>query len=291
MRKVFFLLLILLAVACEKNEYQIFGTGTFEATEILISAQTPGQLQSVDFEEGQSVTAGQVLARIDVEKISFQQQQVDAMLTEAQLSLALAIEQEKQARIQYENLKTRLDRFTNLLKENSIPQQQYDDLKSQFEIAERNLKSARLKSQTVATKQAQLDAQKSLLDRQLKDGTITAPTDGTILQQLKETGEVVGLGTPVAQLANLTEMEITTYVAGTDLGKIKVGETLSIQVDAFPEKVFEGRISWISPKAEFTPKNVQTKEARTHLVYAVKLKVANPNGELKIGMPADIFRR
>lgn len=291
MRKVSFLLFILLAVACEKNEYQIFGTGTFEATEILISAQTPGQLLSVDFEEGQSVTAGQVLARIDVEKISFQQQQVDAMLTEARLSLALAIEQEKQARIQYDNLKTRLDRFTNLLKENSIPQQQYDDLKSQFEIAERNLKSARLKSQTVATKQAQLDAQKSLLDRQLKDGTITTPTDGTILQRLKETGEVVGLGTPVAQLANLAEMEITTYVAGTDLGKIKVGETLSIQVDAFPEKVFNGRISWISPKAEFTPKNVQTKEARTNLVYAVKLKVANPNGELKIGMPADIFRR
>lgn len=290
MRK-FFLLLLLLAVACEKNEYQIFGTGTFEATEILVSAQTPGQILSVDFEEGQAVTAGQVLARIDVEKISLQQQQVEAMLTEAKLTVALALEQEKQARIQYENLKTRFDRFTNLINENSIPRQQYDDLKSQFEIAERNLKSARLKSQTVATKLEQMAAQKSLLDRQLKDGTITAPTDGTILQQLKEAGEVVGLGTPVAQLANLAEMEITTYVAETDLGKIKVGETLSIQVDAFPEKVFEGRISWISPKAEFTPKNVQTKEARTNLVYAVKLKVANPHGELKIGMPADIFRR
>jgi HlyD family secretion protein len=291
MRIVYWLFFLLPALACEKNDYQIFGTGTFEATEILISAQTPGQLLSVDFEEGQTVTAGQVLARIDVEKISLQQQQIDAMLEEVELSAALATEQEKQARIQYENLKTRFDRFTNLLKENSIPQQQYDDLKSQLEIAERNLKSVRLKSQTVTTKQQQLDAQNALLARQLKDGIITAPADGTILQQLKQAGEVVGMGTPVAQLANLAEMEITTYVAETDLGKIKVGEALSIQVDAFPEKLFTGRISWISPKAEFTPKNVQTKEARTNLVYAIKLKVANPNGELKIGMPADIFRR
>lgn len=291
MKKLFFLVLATILFACDNDQYQIFGTGTFEATEILISAQAPGQLISLDFEEGEPVTAGQVLARIDVEKIALQQQQVEAMIDEAKISADLANEQVKQAKIQLENLKTRFERFSNLLNEKSIPQQQYDDLKSQLEIAERNLKSARLKSQAVRAKLRQLEAQKMLLERQMQDGTITAPQNGIILQKLKEAGEVVGMGTPVAQLANLSRMEITTYVAETDLGKIKLGETLSIQVDAFPEKTFEGRISWISPKAEFTPKNVQTKEARTNLVYAIKLEVENPAGELKIGMPADVFRR
>jgi HlyD family secretion protein len=242
-------------------------------------------------EEGQVVQKDALIARIDVEKIELQKQQVAAGVHELNLNLSIAREQEQQAQIQFENIETRYDRFKTLFNQKSISQQQLDDLKSQYEVTEKNLKSARLRSQTLLAKNEQLDAQIALLDRQIADGTVHSPLDGIIIQKLKEPGEIVNPGGALVQIANLNEMEIKLYVAEIDLGKIKAGEELTIQVDSYPDRNFTGKIIWISPKAEFTPKNVQTKEARTNLVYAVKLLVPNPEGILKIGMPADIFRK
>lgn len=279
----------LFLMACESEEYRIYGTGTFEAIEIQVSTQVPGLILSVSVAQGQAVQKNQVLAQIDVEKFIFQKQQIEAGIDEVNLSALLANEQVSQVQIQYANIKKRYDRFTNLFKEKSISQQQIDDLKSQFEIAEKNLKSARIRFKTVKAKKRQLQAQLKLIERQIADGTVYSPLDGVILQKLKQAGELAMLGAPLVRIANLSQMEITIYVSEIHLGVIKLGEELSIQVDSFPDKTFKGPVSWISPKAEFTPKNVQTKEARTSLVYAVKLTVKNPAGELKIGMPADVF--
>jgi HlyD family secretion protein len=285
------LILLIGITQCEKEPYQIYGTGTFEAREVLVSAQAMGQILEMPVEEGQVVQKDALIARIDVEKIELQKQQVAAGVHELNLNLSIAREQEQQAQIQFENIKTRYDRFKALFNQKSISQQQVDDLKSQYEVTEKNLKSARLRSQTLIAKNEQLDAQIALLDRQIADGTVHSPLDGIIIQKLKEPGEIVNPGGALVQIANLNEMEIKLYVAEIDLGKIKAGEELTIQVDSYPDRNFTGKIIWISPKAEFTPKNVQTKEARTNLVYAVKILVPNPEGILKIGMPADIFRK
>ncbi len=285
------LILAVSIIQCEKAVYQIYGTGTFEAREVLVSAQTLGQILEMPVEEGQSIQKDQILARIDVEKIELQKQPIEAGMHELNLNLSIAREQEQQAQIQFENIKTRYDRFKTLFDQKSISQQQMDDLQSQYELAEKNLKSARLRSQTLVAKKEQLDAQSALLERQIADGTVVSPLDGIIIQKLKEPGEVINPGGALVQIANLNEMEIKLYIAEIDLGKIKLGEELSIQVDSYPDTIFAGKIIWISPKAEFTPKNVQTKEARTNLVYAVKLLVPNPDGILKIGMPADIFKK
>lgn len=289
--KIIPLMLLISCMQCEKEVYEIYGTGTFEAREVLVSAQTMGQILEMPVEEGQVIQKGQVIARIDIEKIELQKQQVAAGMHELNLNLSITREQEQQAQIQFENIKTRHDRFKTLFTQKSISQQQLDDIQSQFEVAEKNLKSARLRTQTLIAKKDQLDAQIALLDRQIADGTVISPLDGMIIQKLKEPGEVINPGGALAQIANLSEMEIKLYIAEIDLGRIKSGDELSIQVDSFPDKTFSGKIIWISPKAEFTPKNVQTKEARTNLVYAVKLLVPNPEGILKIGMPADIFRK
>jgi len=287
-----FLLLIFSLSAilnCEKNEYKIFGTGTFEARKVIVSAQAAGVILEMFVEEGQAVQKDRLIARIDVEKLVLQKQQIEAALDEVKLSSQLARKQVQQARIQYDHLKTRFERFSNLLKEKSIAQQQLDDLQSQLEIAEKNLESARIHSETTNARQRQLEAQMALLERQITDGTVYSPLDGVVLQKFKESGEMVIIGGSLVQIANLEQMEITIYVSEFDLGYLKLGQTLSIAIDSFPEKLFQGRISWISPNAEFTPKNVQTKDARVNLVYAVKLLVENPNGELKIGMPAEVF--
>lgn len=286
-----FFLATLLLFSCEKENFQIYSTGTFEATEILVSAQSAGQIMEMPVEEGQNIKKDQLIARLDVEKMQLQKQQLEAGLEELNLNASLAKENVKKAQIQYDNLKTRSDRFEKLLAEKSVSQQQMDDLNTQLELAEKQLKSAHIQAQTIDAKGRQLNAQLGLVERQIADGEVRSPLNGIIIQKLKEPGELAMPGVALVQIANLEQMEITIYISEIDLAQIKLEEELSIQIDSYPDRKFSGKITWISPKAEFTPKNVQTKEARTNLVYAVKLTVENTEQIFKIGMPADVFRK
>jgi len=254
----------------------------------LVSSKSNGEIISMNVKEGEQVNEGDVIALVDVEKLVFQKEQALAGIGEIDVNSANAKEAISQAEENFENMKKRYQRIKTLYEQGSTTQQQMDDIETQYKATRTALTSARNGLKALNMKKQQLDAQLKLIESQISDGTIDAPVSGVIVDKFVERGEVVALGLPVVSLVNLDELWIKLYVVETQLGHVKLGESADITIDSHPEKVFKGTVVWISPQAEFTPKNVQTKEARADLVYAVKITVPNPDRILKIGMPADI---
>lgn len=280
---------VLLTACNDKKDQLISGSGTLEATEVLVSSKATGSVVAMHVNEGDVVQAGQIIAVVDSEKINLQKNQLLAGLyelrlnrTNAQRSVALAVEQ-------LDNTDKKFKRLNALLTEGSATQQQVDDVELALKAAQTQQENAATMLTSIDAKEAQLKAQLDLIESSLKDCRVTAPISGTVLDKYLENGEVTRLGGPVVNLADLQNMYIKIYLKETDLARIRLNGPAELQITAYPDKVFPGRIAQIADKAEFTPKNVQTKDARADLVYAVKIKVDNPDGILKIGMPADVI--
>lgn len=282
-------LVCLVLSSCQKQDTQsLSGSGTLEATEVLVSAKTAGTVIDLRVEEGDSVQVQQIIAQIDSEKIYLQQKQLRAGLAELRLNLQNGRRSVALAKDNLDNMAKKFTRIQSLLKENSVTQQQFDDLETAYKAAQTQYENAGTSFKVLQVKEEQLLAQLDLLASQLRDTQISAPIQGTVLEKYLELGEVARPGGPVVTLADLGNMWIKIYLKETELGKIRLNGAAELRISAYPDRVFPGRIAWISSKAEFTPKTVQTKEARSDLVYAVKVKVSNPDGILKIGMPADV---
>jgi len=280
---------ILLFSGCGgKEEGLITGSGTLEATEVLVSAKSGGTLTALLVSEGDAVTAGQLIAAIDSEKVFLQKRQALAALEELRLNRLNAGRLARTARENLDNLAKKSERIGALLDEGSATQQQYDDLETGRKAAEAQYENARTSLAALDAREEQLLAQIGLGESQLRDARVTAPISGVVINKYLEAGEVARPLAPVATIADLSRIHIRIYLKESGIARIRLNGGAELSVTAWPEKKFPGRIAWISDKAEFTPKNIQTKEARSDLVYAVKVEVANPEGILKIGMPADV---
>lgn len=285
----FSILLWIAMIGCSKRESEeLSGSGILEATEILISAKSAGTLIEMPVAEGIVVSAGQMIAQIDTEKIYLQKKQLIAAWTELKLNLQNAQRGVDLARENLENIKKKYQRIKALLEENSATQQQYDDIFTAYQAAQVQYDNAMTSLKALRAKEDQLVAQLELIESQLRDTKITAPITGTIIEKYVEQGEIARVGGPIVSMADLQKMWIKVFFKEPALGRIKLNSPAEIRISAYPDRSFPGRVSWISPRAEFTPKTVQTKEARSDLVYAVKIEVLNPDGVLKIGMPADV---
>jgi HlyD family secretion protein len=141
----------------------------------------------------------------------------------------------------------------------------------------------------LAAKHEKIDANLKLLDKQISDAVVTAPSGGSVIEKYSEKGEIVTYGKPLVKIADISKVWLKVYVSEEMLGKIKLGGKADVRIDSMPEKSFTGSITWISPKSEFTPKSVQTRNSRIDLVYAVKITLENPDGIFKIGMPAEVY--
>lgn len=273
------------------NSYKdyIAGSGVLEGKEIIVSSKISGEIIELKISEGDEVQKGDILAQVEVDKLLIQKEQITASLKEVGFHITNASEAVSQAEENYQNVEKRYQRIKALYEKGSATQQQMDDIKTQYKAMQSNLNSARNTLQAMEMKKKQIEANLKLIESQIKDGTITAPSAGIVVDKFVEQGEMIGTGLPVAAIADLSQLTIKLYVVETELGFIKLGTDAEIIIDSFPNKRFSGKVIWVSPKAEFTPKNVQTKEARADLVYAVKISVPNPDGILKIGMPADIL--
>ena len=292
MTKLYMLIVTLMIsfVFCErKNNDQITGSGTLEATEITISSKSNGQVLDLLVKEGDEVTIGNIIAVIDTEKLVLQKEQIKAGLAEVDYHILTAREGITIAEEQFDNITKKHERINRLFKEGSATQQQLDDIITQFNLAETQLKTSKSNLQAAQMKKKQIEANLKLVESQITDATIISPASGIVINKFIEKGENVAMGLPIVTIADLTKLWIKLYVTAPQLGFIQLGKTAQIKVDSFPDRRFEGKIIWISSKAEFTPKNIQTEEARADLVYAVKIDVPNPDLLLKIGMPADIF--
>ncbi len=282
-----FMTLILCGCGIE-NETDFIGSGTLEADEITVSALMAGQVDSVHFDEGEVVTASDLLVRIDIRKLEAQLHQTEAVFEELGISRRIAQNAVDQAEEQLRNITTTLERQQKLLDSGSSTTQIVDDLKTQQVLAESQLHTGRAQLNIIDAKQKQIESTIQLVQLQIEDGTITSPISGNIIEKYVESGENVAPGSPVAKIVNLDRMWIKVYLNEIDVGSIKLGSSLNVSVDALPDSQFDGVVTWVSSKAEFTPRNVQTKEQRADLVYAVKVEFDNPDQRALIGMPAEV---
>ncbi|MBN1296764.1 efflux RND transporter periplasmic adaptor subunit, partial [bacterium] len=204
-----------------------------------------------------------------------------------------ALEQEALARVHQaktalDGARKQYDRALALQKKGSISQQNFDDMDTAHALAIRNLETTRTTLGVFPAKRLALEARLNVLDRQLQDGTITAPRNGTVVEKYAEAGERTAAGKPIIKLAALDRVWVKIYVGEADLGKVRLGAAAKIEVDSHPGIPFNGTVIWVSDQSEFTPKNVQTRDARADLVYAVKVDIPNPDRIFKIGMPVDV---
>ncbi len=291
--KYFYIILIaLFAFACNTNEDKADAYGNFEATEIIISAETNGKITSLDIEEGDDVIRDQLIAVVDTLQLHLKREQllasgsaIDAKTQNLQVQIDVLEEQRA-------NVLREKNRVERLLKDSAATTKQLDDINGELEVIEKKI--AATKSSISTSNRGLLSEKQPLavsikqVDDMIDRSIIESPVSGTILKKYIEYGEYAVPGKPLCKIADLSEMILRVYISETSLAKVKIGQKVSVAIDNGEKlKHFDGTISWVADKAEFTPKIVQTKEERVNLVYAVKVKVKNDRS-IKIGMPGEV---
>lgn len=274
---------------CRKQEAIFYASGTFEAVEVDVGSLATGLLLSLPKREGDLVKKDELLATIDSEKLEIERDLVGIQLEEVDLELDLIREKIAGNRISLKNNQKSLERFQALHEVKSATEQQLDDFTTAVKLGKTRLDASLKELARPAIRGKELQTRLRLLERTIADSRVLSPIDGQVINRFAEPGEVVRVGTPLLRVADLSLLEIRVYLPSPLLGKIRIGQQVSLHADGAPEREFTGRVVWISPVAEFTPKNVQTPEARAELVYAVKIEVPNDEGVLKLGMPADVY--
>lgn len=295
----------------EANQIKL--SGNIEAHESLVGFKVPGRVVQLPIEEGQTLNAGDLIARLDSDDYR-QQVEVDQATTavrHSQLALGLAgsraqdIEASRQnmleAQADLEQKQKDFARYQTLYQKGEIAQQVRDQAATSVTRAQASLDRVRqiynelvegTRKEELAVQRANLDQARENLDMariRLSYTVLRAPFDGVILVRQAELGEVVTAGTPIITLADLAHLWLRVYIPETDLGKVHWGQDVDVRTDTYPGKAYHGRVSFISSQAEFTPKSVQTQKERVTLVYRVKIDLDNPSYELKPGMPADAY--
>lgn len=281
-----------------RDKETISATGTIEATEITLSAQVGGQIKRVIADEGDIVQIGDTLLIIDNTDWVYQQEQARGgyEMAEAQFRLALKGAREEdviQAEANYKNADADLKRMEELFRAKSISEKQLDDARTWFTVSQQTWEKMKHGSRqeeidAARARRDQAKAQLASLQKKVNDCIVTAQAAGTITKRFIEQGELANTGMALYRISDLSSMDITIYVSESDLPKVKLNQKAIVNIDAFQKRDYEGKVIFISSTAEFTPKNIQTKDERTKLVFSVKVKVPNPDGTLKAGIPADV---
>jgi HlyD family secretion protein len=288
--KQIFLVIAILATGCVIEEERADAYGNFEAVEVTVSAEHTGRIIQFAIEEGAQVSAGDTVGLIDTTHLHLQKRQlrVKSDILRAKfpnISSELAVIEE-----QKRNLLREIDRFNRLVEGGAAPSKQLDDLNDQVSVLDKRIAVVESQNKPLAEELRLIGVQIEQLEEQIGDAIITVPTSGTVLLKIAEEGEMVNLGMPLFRVADLGELILRAYVSGVQLDDIRIGMEVTVLTDKdeMSYNKNSGIITWISSEAEFTPKVIQTREERTDLVYAVKIKVVN-DGTLKIGMPAEVI--
>ncbi len=283
------LLLALGIAGCQRGPGVPDSTGTFEATLVDISCIEPGQIISLRAEEGQALQKGDTIAVLDTVRLAIERASVEISLQEVALNRRQAETQLALAEIQLKAAQREFARVSDLHDKGSISSIEFDKQETQLDIAKNAVDAARIARADLDYRERLLREKLRLVEKRIADAVIRAPMDGTVVEKYREEGETVGLGETVVSLADLRRMYALIYIPEPKLGRVALNQAVRLRIDSHPDRDFSGTISWISSEAEFTPKNVQTREARVELVYAVKVTVDNPDGIFKIGMPVEAY--
>lgn len=283
----------LATTSCDSDKMNHDASGIFEATEVIVSARGTGELIEFNIVEGQKLKAGQVCGFIDTLQMDLKRKQLSAGLSATSKRKVDEKQQVSALTQQINNMKKEQERFKKLLEQEAIAQKQYDDLCYQIEVLECQLDAAkeRLYKQngSVDDQLDAFDAQMEELNYHIRNCYIKSPINGTVMTKYAQEGEFAAPGRILFRIANTDEMTLRAYITSEMLSEISLGQTVKVYTDAGRDdyKEFSGTITWISEKAEFTPKNIQTRNERANLVYAIKVTVVN-NGSIKKGMYGEV---
>ena len=279
------------------NNRAIEASGTIEGTDVNIGTEVSGKVLEIRVDEGSRVAKGDTLLLIDDSEYQIQLRQAIANLASFESTYRLSVEGSRkedivQAEASYRTAEADFARMKDLLASKTITQKQYDDAYARFVSAQQTyqkLKSGSRPEEITGARERRdyAAAQVDLLRKKVRDCHILSPASGVITLKAVEPGELVMVMSNVLRLTFLDKVKLMIYVSEQEIPRIHLGQTARVTTDAGGKKSFEGQVVYISPSAEFTPKNVQTKEERTKLVFGVKLEVNNPDGALKPGLPAD----
>ncbi|MFZ0281175.1 MAG: HlyD family efflux transporter periplasmic adaptor subunit [Bacteroidales bacterium] len=262
--------------------------GNFEATEVTVSAETSGRIIKFDITEGIETDSGTMVAMIDTTLLYLQKAEIDAGMKSVRSRLGSVDAQNDILSQQIENLNVNIARIENMLKDDAATKKQYDDLTGQVAVLRKQIAANNTQKASVEAELAVYKSKKTTLNEQIARCSVKSPLKGTIIEKYAEAGEMTSAGKPLVKIADLSLIKLKVYVSGARLGNIKTGQECTVRVDSGEKgySSFTGRISYISGKAEFTPKIIQTKEERVTLVYAVTIDVKN-DGTMKSGMPGE----
>jgi len=301
------LLLTLFLFACGGNTMHSDATGTFESDEVIVSSEVPGKILSLNLDEGSFLSKDSIVGTIDATNLSLEKEQVDASIralsektSDVKPQVKLLEDQLEVLESQMKTMEREKARTEKLLKKDAATGKQLDDINSQIDMINKqivvtrqqmavNMSNIHTQNRSILSESEPLRKKVAQLDDQLKRSNILNPISGNVLAKYAEAGEVVASGKALYKIADLSFVNLRAYVTGDLLPKVKLGQKVTVLIDDGKKnyKKYDGSVIWISDKAEFTPKTIQTKEERANLVYAIKVKVKN-DGYLKIGMYGEV---
>lgn len=301
-----FFLSIALITSCSNTTMKHDASGTFEADEVIISSEEPGKLNSFNVQEGDVLKKDSVVAHIDAVPINLQQEQIQAsinalnqQLINPQPQIKLLQDQLDVQRQQMDKLLSDKQRTTNLVNAGAATTKQLDDINAAIDVLKKQMdvtqQQINVEKNKIATQNRSILSQAKPLEKQIASlqnreskTNVVNPITGTVLTKYAMEGEVINAGKPLYSIADLSTINLRAYITGEQLPQVKLGQQVKVYIDsADGYKEYNGEIIWISDKAEFTPKTIQTKEERANLVYAIKIRVKN-DGYLKIGMYGEV---
>lgn len=285
--------IMLLLIACSNDNGKFDATGTFESEEIIVSSEATGRLIHLEVEEGSALKNNQVVGLVDTVQLYLKKKQLEASIKVIMNKIPDINTQIATIQEQIQTAEREKKRIEPLVKEGAATTKQLDDINSQIDVLKKQLEANR--SALTITKQgllAEINPLKIQIEQvqdQINKSIIKNPVDGIVLSRYSKQNEITATGKALYKIADLSMLTLRAFVTGNQLPQLKLGQSIKVYVDKGEgeQKELNGEVYWISSKAEFTPKTIQTKDERANLVYAIKVRVKN-DGYLKIGMYGEV---
>ena len=275
--------------SCRNNNNLSDAYGNFEAVQVTVSAESAGRIHYLNVEEGSQPDSGAVVALVDtadlyLKKLQLQSQKKAIAVRKSSIESQVAVQQQ-----QKQNLVVEKNRITRLIADKAATPKQLDDVNGAIDLVDKQMENINTQNAGIVEEMEIVDRQIAQVNESIRKCYIRNPVKGTVLNKFAEAGEVAAPGRALYKIADLSVMELKVYISGSQLPAVKQGQQVEVLIDKDQKtnRKLTGVVSWISPKAEFTPKIIQTKEERVNLVYGVKIRVPN-DGSLKIAMPAEV---
>jgi membrane fusion protein YbhG len=288
--RTFFLAAPMLVLVSCGPDHEADAYGHMEAVDVVVGSQTTGQLEAFSAAEGIKLTAGDLVAVVDASTLELQFQQTTAQRTASASRVEEVTRQIGVLETQAAITQRAYERVRRLFEQQAATAQQLDQAERDYRTLVAQIAAAAAQRETASREVASADARVAQIRDQITKSRVTNPLTGTVLATYAEKGEFIQTGQPLYKIASLDTLELRAYISESQLAQIRLGQLVSVSVDISTNdrRTLPGTVTWISAQAEFTPTPIETRDQRSNLVYAIKIRVANRDGMLKIGMPADV---